>query len=146
MFSDSGTFILIAFALDFGPSTPHVIHQLDTDPVTTRYFPLTQPFDRRNYLTPSGGFRIEPEVTSNSNRLVSTKVAKSDLLEESSDFTGQDQDEESVYLDNVVYYPSSLAISDQFLLGQNDDEKMRLMIAPRQRLTVEIRPLSLTFQ
>ena len=103
MFSDSGTFILIAFALDLGPSTRHVIHQLDTDPVTTRYFPMTQPLGHHNYLTPSGEFRIEPEVTSNSNRLVSTNVAKSDLLKESSDFTGQDQDEISISLDNVVY-------------------------------------------
>lgn len=106
---------------------------------------MNQPLGRHNYLTLSGEFRIEPEVTSNSNRLVSTKVAKSDLLEKSCDFTGQDHDEKSGYLDNVVYYPSSLAISGRFLLGQNDDEKMRLMIAPRQGRTLEIRPLSLTF-
>lgn len=124
MFSDSGTFILIASSLELGPSTPHVINRHDTDPVTTRYFPSTQPLGHHNYLTSFGEFRIEPEVTSNSNRLVSTKVAKSDLLEESSDFTGQDQDEKSVYLENVVYYPSSLAIAiDFFFSGKTTTRK-----------------------
>ena len=147
MFSDSGTFILISFQMGIMPSMPQVIHQLDADPVTTRYFPLTDLYYLHKYLTPSGEFTIETEeVDRNSTRLASRKVAKNNLLEESSDFTGQDQDETPIYLDNVICCPSSLADGDRFLLlGKNDDEKMRLLIVPRQGRSLEIRSLSLTF-
>ena len=67
-------------------------------------------------------------------------------LEENTDSTHQDQDEEPVRLDNFITYPASLADSDKFLLlGQNDDEMMRLLIAPREGRALEIRSLPLTF-
>ncbi len=49
-------------------------------------------------------------------------------------------------IDNVICYPSSLADSRRFLLlGQNDDEKMRLLIEPSEGGALEIKSLSLTF-
>lgn len=128
-------------------SAPYVLHQLDADPVTTRYFPLTYQYYSHNYLTPSGEYVIETEeVDRTSYRLVSRKLAKNDLFEENSDFARQDRDDLPVYLDNVVCYPSSLADGDRYLLlGQNDDETMRLLIAPSEGRTLEIKSLSLTF-
>ena len=86
------------------------------------------------------------QVDRTSYRLVSRKVSKNYHFEEDSDFTRQDQDDLPVYLDNVICYPSSLAKSRRYLLlGQNDDEKMRLLIAPSEGRALEIKPLSLTF-
>lgn len=81
-----------------------------------------------------------------SYRLVSRKLSKSDWFEEDSDSTRQDQDDPPVYLDNVICYPLSLADSHTILLlGQNDDEKMRLLIAPLEGRALEIKSLSLSF-
>ena len=90
---------------------------------------------------------IETEqVDRTSYRLVSRKLAKDELFEENSDLWRQDQDDLSVYLDNFICYPSRLADGDRFLLlGQNDDEKMRLLIAPSEGHDLEITVLSLTF-
>ena len=137
----------MAFETDWSFLALQVIHQLDADPVTTRYFPLTHQYYSHKYLTPSGEYVIgTEEVDRTSYRLVSRKLAKYDLFEENSDFTRQDQDDLPVYLDNVVCYPSSLADGDRYLLlGQNDDEIMRLLIAPSEGRTLEIKSLSLTF-
>ena len=147
IFSDSGTYVVMAFDRNFMPSVPHVIDQIDADPLTTRYFPLDYPQDPRKHLTPSGDFVIEiEEVDRTSARLVSRKLAKSDLFDESANSTRPDPDEYSVYLDNFICYPSSLAESDRYLLlGQNHDEMMRLLIAPREGRALEIRSLSVTF-
>ena len=87
------------------------------------------------------------EVDRTSYRFVSRKqLAKDDLFEEDSDFRRQDQDDLPVYLDDVVCYPSRLADGYRYLLlGQNDDEKMRLLIAPSEGRDLEITVLSLTF-
>ncbi|CAF9942025.1 hypothetical protein IMSHALPRED_003161 [Imshaugia aleurites] len=131
---------------------PHVILELDANPVTTRYFPLTYGEEYwedppRDHLTRSGEHLIETEeVDRTSYRLVSRKLPKGDLCEEDSDVTSQNQDGQRVYLENAVFYPSSLADGDRFLLlGENDDEIMRLLIAPREGRALVIKPLSLTF-
>ena len=128
-------------------SSRHVIHQLNANPVTTRYFPLTYQYSNGNHLTPSGEYLIETEeVDLTSYRLVSRKLPKGDLCEEGFDVCCQDQDDQRVYLDNLVCYSSRLADSDRYLLlGENDDVKMRLLIAPRKGRALEIKPLSLTF-
>ena len=147
MFSESGTFVLVSLDTYLRPSAPHLIHQLHADPVNTRYLPLEYYYNHHKNLTPSGEFAIEPEeVDSTSYRLVSCKVPKNDISEESTDLTHKNQDETPVYLDNVISYPASLADSDRFLLlGQNDDEMMRLLIAPHEGRALEIRSLSLSF-
>ena len=127
--------------------SPHVIHELDADPVTTRYYPL-DPYDYpRNHLTPCGEYVIQTEeVDRTSYRLVSRKLLKGDLCEEDCEVPSQTRDDERVFLDNVVCYSSRFANSDRFLLlGENDDEKMRLLIAPREGRALEITSLSLSF-
>ena len=129
-------------------SPPHyVVQQFDTDLITTRYFPLTFRGSPHKFLTPSGEHLIDTEeVDRTSYRFVSRKLPKGDLGEENIFITGQDQDDSPVYLDDVVRFSSRLADSDRFLLlGENDDEKMRLLIAPREGRALEIKPLSLSF-
>lgn len=132
---------------DGTPSPPHVIQQFDADPVTTRYFPLAYWGSLHPHLTPSGEYLINTEeVNPTSHRFVSRKLPNDDLGEENLDYTGQDQDDLPVYLDNVVCYSSRLADGDRFLLlGDNDDKEMRLLIAPREGRALEIKPLSLSF-
>ena len=127
-------------------STRYITHELDADPVPTRYFPIDND-GLQHYLTPSGEYAIETErVDQTSDRLVSRKLFKGDVCEEGSDISTQTQIKQRVHLDNAVCYPSSLSDSDRFLLlGDNDDEKMRLLIAPREGRALEIRPLSLSF-
>ena len=49
-------------------------------------------------------------------------------------------------LRNVASYSSKLAVADRYLLlGKNDDEKMRILIAPHDEGTPIIKTLSLTF-
>ena len=136
----------MAFKPSWKPS-PHVIHELDADPVSTRYYPLDHRDYPRNHLTPCGEYVIETEeVDRTSYRLVSRKLLKGDLCEEDSDVPSRNQDDQRVHLDNVVCYSSRLADSDRFLLlGENDDEKMRLLIAPREGRALEITPLSVSF-
>ena len=136
----------MTFEPDWKPS-PLVIHRLDADSVTTRYYPLIYQGYPRNHLTPCGEYVIQTEeVDRTSYRLVSRKSPKADLHEEDFYVTSQHQDDQRVYLDNVVFYSSRLADSDRFLLlGENDDEKMRLLIAPREGRALEITTLSLSF-
>ncbi len=149
MFSDSGTFVLVAFESPWTSWALYVTHhQLDADPVITRYFPLIDyQYCPHKHLTPSGEYMIgTEEVDRTSYRLVSRKLSKNDHFEEDSGFTRQSQDDPPVYLDYVICYPSSLADGYQFLLlGQNDDEKMRLLMAPSEERALEIKTLSLTF-
>lgn len=140
----------MSFRDSIEPSAAHVLHRLDVDPVTTRYLPLDVNHVMsygHSHLTPSGEFFIEPEdVDRTSDRLVFMKVIRYDILENGSDPTHQDQNETPVYLENLIFYPASLADSYRYLLlGQNDDELMRLLIVPREGRALEIRPLSLTF-
>lgn len=52
----------------------------------------------------------------------------------------------AVMLRNVASYSSKLAVADRYLLlGMNDDEKIRLLIAPHDEGTPIIKTLSLTF-
>ena len=54
--------------------------------------------------------------------------------------------EPTVVLPNVASYSSKLAVADRYLLlGMNDDEKMRLLIAPHYEGTPIVKTLSLTF-
>ncbi len=150
MFSDSGTLVLMAFECQWTPWALHVIHhQLDAGPVTTRYIPLLD-LDRYHpvkHLTPSGEYMIATEeVDRTSHRFVSRKLSRNDHFEGDSDSTHQDQDDSPVYLDDVVCLSSRLADSNRFLLlGENDDEKMRLLIVPREGRALEIKPLSFSF-
>ena len=128
----------------------HIIHhQIDADLVTTRYFPLARSWNHypHKHLTQSGEYMIAAEeVGSTSCRLVSRKLSKNDHIEESSGLARQAQDDLPVYLENLNCYPSSLADSRRFLLlGQNDDEIMRLLIAPLKGHALIIKALSLTF-
>lgn len=51
-----------------------------------------------------------------------------------------------MYLNNIASYSSDFAAADQFLLlGANDQERMRMLIAPRDGRTPVIKTLSLTF-
>ena len=132
-------------------SPPHVIHELDVDPVTTRYFSLNYanfPLDHedypRKYLTPCGKYMIETEeVDRTSHRLVSTKVSKGELCDP---IKTQYRDDQRVYLDNVIRYSPRLAHGFRvLLLGENHDEKMRLLIAPREGRALEITTLTFSF-
>ena len=124
----------------------YVIHKLDADPVTPRYYPIYDGYPR-SHIALFGEYVIKPEeVDRTSCRLVSKKLPKDNPCEEDFSITSQIRDDQRVSLDNVVCYPSYLSDSDRFLLlGENDDEKMRLLIAPREGRALEIRPLSLSF-
>ena len=136
--------------MTFGPTwelSTLVIYEIDADPVTTRYYPLIHEGYPVNHLTSSGDYVIETnEIDRNSYRFVSRKLLKADLCEEEARVTSQNQDDQQVSLDNFICYSSRFADSDRFLLlGKNDDEKMRLLIAPREGRALEITPLSLSF-
>ena len=124
----------------------YVIHELDTEPVTTRYYTLGYPCPQI-CLTPSGEYMIESQrVDRTSDSLGLRKLLKGDIWEKDSDITRLIRDNEAVYLDKIICYPLSMSDSDRFLLlGENDDEEMRLLIAPREGRALEIRPLSLSF-
>ena len=52
----------------------------------------------------------------------------------------------AVFLSNIASYSSHLAAAYRFLLlGENDDERMRMLIAPYDERTPVIKTLSLTF-
>ena len=54
--------------------------------------------------------------------------------------------EPAVVLHDVATYSSRFAVADRFLLlGANDDQKMRLLIAPHDGRSPVIKTLSLTF-
>ena len=136
--------------MTFGPIwelSTLVIYEIDADPVTTRYYPLIHEGYPQNHLTSSGDYVIETnERDRNSYRLVSRELLKADLCEEESHVTSQNQDDQQAFLGNFICYSSRFANSDRFLLlGENDDEKMRLLIAPREGRALEITPLSLSF-
>ena len=135
------------FDSDWTLPPPCVIHRFDADSVTTRYFPLDDSGSTHSHLTPSGEHLINTEeVDRTSYRFLSRKLFKGDIGEENLDITSQDHDDPPVYLDNVVYCPPRFADGDRFLLlGENDDQKMRLLIAPREGRALEIKPVSLTF-
>ena len=92
--------------------------------------------------TPSGEYVIEPEIVDQTSyRLVSRKLLNGDLGEDDSTISG-----ETVHLDNVICYTPSMTNSNLvLLLGKNDDEEIRLLIAPREGRALEIRPLSISF-
>lgn len=51
-----------------------------------------------------------------------------------------------MYLDYIASYSSDSAAADQFLLlGANDQERMRMLVAPHDGRTPVIKTLSLTF-
>ena len=138
-FSDCGRFVVITPWPHF--HSFYVIHKLDAEPVTTRYHTISY-WSPDPWLTPSGEHVIRFEtLDQTSYRLVSRKLLNCDPCEEKHDTRS-----ESVHLDNVICYPSSMSDSDRFmLLGENDDEEMRLLIAPHEGRALEIRPLSLSF-
>ena len=85
-------------------------------------------------------------IDQNSDSLGLRKLPKAYVWEQGSDHTRLIRDNEPVYLDNVICYPSSLSDSNRFLLlGENDDEEMRLLIIPHEGPALEIRPLSFSF-
>lgn len=106
--------------MTFGPfweRSTLVVHELDADPVTTRYYPLIYEGYPQSHLTSSGEYVIETEkVGRNSCLLVLTKLLKADLFKEESHVTSHSQDDQRVYLKNIVCYPSRFADSDGFLL------------------------------
>ena len=126
---------------DLGLKAIYTIHKLNVEPVTTRYYPIDGGWPE-SYHTSSGEYVIEPErVDQTSYRLVSRKLLNGDPCEDDPNISS-----ETVHLDNVICYPSSLSGSRRFLLlGENDDEEMRLLIAPREGHALEIRPLSFSF-
>ena len=127
-------------------SSPYVIHELNAETVTTRYYPLITWDYPQNHLSHCGKYVIETEVVDQTScRLVSWKIPKGDLYEESNT-TSRSQDDERVHLDNFICYSSRYADSDRYLLlGRNDDERMRLLIAPREGRALEITPLPMSF-
>ena len=51
-----------------------------------------------------------------------------------------------MYLDYIASYSSEFDAADQFLLlGANDQERMRMLVVPRDGTTPVIKTLSLTF-
>ena len=127
-----------------------VIHKLDAEPSTTRYQTIDYWY-AHTWFTPSGKYVIRfKRLDQTSDSFVFWKFPeakiKGNIWEEYPDLTSPKWDEQRVYLHNVICYPSSLSDSDRFLLlGENDDEEMRLLIAPREGRALEIRPLSLSF-
>ena len=124
----------------------YVIHKLDAEPVTTRYHKIGY-WCPHTWLTPSGGHVMKLErINPTSDSFGLKKLPKGDIWEEASDLTRAIQDNQPVYLDNLLCYPSSVSDSDRILLlGENDDEEMHVLIAPREGHALEIRPLSFSF-
>lgn len=128
LFSGCGTFTYLETCLGRGENWCQKLDLIDTSPVPPRYI-------RRRWS--SDNFLIHFfDSGTNSLRLELGKF----------DNNGFWEDTRVVYLDYIASYSSDFAAADKFLLlGANDQERMRMLIAPRDGRTPVIKTLSLTF-
>ena len=137
-FSDCGTYILLRSV--FGLQTWfQVFQQLPVDPSTPRFIRLKSHYAIENNI--SGR---DYSFTSVSD----TGIAFADFSYIKADKQGfyDETVHRPVYLYNICSYSSSLTNADRFLLlGENDNEEMRLLTVPHDERVPEIMPLSLTF-
>lgn len=131
LFSGCGTFIYLKNETGVGDveSWCQKLELIDTSPVPPRYI-------RRGWS--SDNFFID--LFDSNNNYSGLELIKFD------DNGFWESTRPAVYLDYIASYSSDFAAADQFLLlGANDQERMRMLIAPRDGRTPVIKTLSLTF-
>ena len=128
-FSDCGTFTYLEGKSERYDWWFRIIHRLHTNCVHTRFIDNALSFEDSRIVfhdddNPSAALEL---ITPDNNGF----------------WKGT---EPAVVLRNVASYSSKLAAADRYLLlGKNDDEKMRILIAPHNEGTPIIKTLSLTF-
>lgn len=131
LFSGCGTFIYLEMEtyLDRGLSWCQKLDLIDTSPIPPRYI-------QRRWS--SDNFLIDlKNSNNNSSRLELIKFDDNGFWEDT---------RPTVYLNYIASYSLDFAAADQFLLlGANDQERMRMLIAPHDGRTPVIKTLSLTF-
>lgn len=134
LFSDCGTSIYLERGEWYQKQLLSEIDQIDTQPVLPRCI-------HGSYISNSLSFNNSRVIFHhNDNTSVSLELIKFD----DTDFV--EGKTPAVLLRNITSYSSQFAAADRFLLlGANDDEKMRLLIAPHDERTPVIKTLSLTF-
>ena len=102
---------------------------MDINPVPARFIRNTLSFDRSLVMFHDGN-----------NASVALELIKFD---DNGFWRGT---EPAVVLHDIAAYSSHFAVADRYLLlGANDDEKMRLLIAPHDERAPVMKTLSLTF-
>ena len=134
LFSDCGTFAYLESRLWYQDHYLSMIHPIETRMVIPRYI-------HRSYVANSLSFDNSRLILHDSdNTSVSLELIKFD----DTDFV--EGKTPRVLLRNIASYSSQLATADLLLLlGANDDENMRVLIAPHDEKTPVIKTLSLTF-
>lgn len=134
LFSDCGTFAYLESGSWHQDHWLSMIHPIDTRMVIPRYID-------GSYVANSLSFDNSRVIFhDDDNTSVSLELIKFD----DTDF--KEGKKPAVLLRNIASYSSQFATADRFLLlGANDDEKMRLLIAPHDEKTPVIKTLSLTF-
>lgn len=106
-----------------------IVHRMDINPVPARFICTSLSFDN-NFVNFFDG----------NNASVALGLIKFD---DNGFWKGT---ESAVMLRDVAAYSSEFAVADRYLLlGANDDDKMRLLIAPHDERDPVIKTLSLTF-
>ena len=128
-FSDCGTFTYLEGIAERFDWWIQIIHRINTNPVPTRFVDNALSFE---------GSRVVFHDDDNASAALELITP-----DENGFWTGTIP---AVVLRNVASYSSKFAVADRYLLlGMNNDEKMRLLIAPHDEGTPIIKTLSLTF-
>ena len=128
-FSDCGTYTYLEEKGGRHGWWFQIIHRMDINPVSTRFIDNALSFENTCVVFYDGD-----------NASAALELTTPD---DNGFWKGT---EPAVVLRNVASYSSKLAVADRYLLlGMNDDEKMRLLIAPHDEGTPIIKTLSLTF-
>lgn len=129
LFSDCGTFAYIASTFRRQVQWLSKVNQIDTKPVLPRCLHSSLSFDNSRVAF--------HDDDNNSVALELIKFDDTDFVEGKTP---------AVLLRNIASYSSHFATADRFLLlGANDNERMRLLIARHDEKTPVIKTLSLTF-
>ena len=129
MFSTCGTFVYLVNYSRRKTSWIQKVHQIDISPIDSRL--MDDSLSMENSI-------MIPRTRDNTS--VQLELRK---LDEDGFWIGT---KPVVLLKNIASYSSHYAAADKyFLLGANDDEKMRLLIVPHDDKAPIIKTLSLTF-
>ena len=129
LFSDCGTFVYLENRAERKDWWYQIVHQVDTSPVPARYI--------RNFWSVDNAITV---FYGGDHTSVTLELIKFD---DNGFWSGNGP---TVWLEDIASYSSRLVDAERFLLlGAHDDEKMRMLIVPRDGTTPVIKTLSLTF-
>ncbi|KAL9628778.1 MAG: hypothetical protein Q9164_007148 [Protoblastenia rupestris] len=130
-FSDCGTFAYLAFGSEYDDREMErlIIDRVETAPTSLRYFESCLAVDEAFY-----------RLTVGEGNTIRLSVSKSDQL-------GYCHDHDGPYLSNVANFSSlySYRCRKLLLLGENDDQHLRLLLIPDDDRPVEVKTIPVTW-